>query len=126
MLPSIKVRTFLWKQVHVIKRPYQAAAKIPDLTKVGQWNLKKKIIIFSLTVQIYNQDRYQVKRGDFSQVTDADVGHFQSMLENSRVLLDETDTQSYNIDFMKSVRGKNSIFLFPIRITVVTEKSKFF
>lgn len=47
-----------------------------------------------------------MKRGDFSQVTDADIGQFQSILGNSRVLLDENDTQSYNIDFMKSVRGK--------------------
>lgn len=46
-----------------------------------------------------------MKRGNFSQVTDTDVAHFQSILENSRVLLDESDTQSYNIDFMKSVRG---------------------
>ncbi len=46
-----------------------------------------------------------MKRGAFSQVTDADIGHFQSILENCRVLLDESDTQSYNIDFMKSVRG---------------------
>lgn len=47
-----------------------------------------------------------MKRGDYAQVTDADVGFFQSILENSRVLLDESDTQSYNIDFMKSVRGR--------------------
>lgn len=47
-----------------------------------------------------------MNRGKYSQVTDADVGFFQSTLENSRVLLDESDTQSYNIDFMKSVRGK--------------------
>ncbi|XP_037041419.1 D-2-hydroxyglutarate dehydrogenase, mitochondrial isoform X2 [Bradysia coprophila] len=91
MLSSLRVRNIVWKQASLIKRSYNASAQLPDLTK----------------------DRYQVKRGDYSQVTDADVGFFQSILENSRVLLDESDTQSYNIDFMKSVRGFSRVVLKP-------------
>lgn len=105
MLASMKVRTLLWKQAHVIKRSYKASAKIPDLTKVPSMNLIKSGIFLIIRLSI--QDRYQVKRGDFSKVTDVDIGQFQSILENSRVLLDENDIQSYNIDFMKSVRGKS-------------------
>lgn len=108
MFPSLKARTFLWKNVHAIKRSYQASAKIPDLTKV--------IINYSMFLQnvfyfvsIHIQDRYQVTRGNYSQVTDTDVKQFQSILDNSRVLLDEDETQSYNIDFMKSVRGEKAL-----------------
>ncbi|KAJ6636532.1 D-2-hydroxyglutarate dehydrogenase, mitochondrial [Pseudolycoriella hygida] len=90
MLSSIKLRPCLWKQSQILKRSY-AWATLPDFTK----------------------DRYQVTRGDFSQVTDADIGQFQSILKNSRVLLDDNDTQAYNIDTMKSVRGYSRVVLKP-------------
>lgn len=51
------------------------------------------------------QDRYDVKRGSFSEVTDKDVAHFESIFgnESARIVTDESE--KYNIDFMRSVRG---------------------
>ncbi|KAJ6634303.1 D-2-hydroxyglutarate dehydrogenase, mitochondrial, partial [Pseudolycoriella hygida] len=90
MLSATKLRSFLWMQSQILKRSY-AVENIPDLTK----------------------DRYQVTRGNFSQVTDGDIGQFQTILQNSRVLLDDNDTQAYNIDILKTVRGYSRVVLKP-------------
>lgn len=105
MLSPLRLRT-AWKQASMIQRSYKAATQLPDLTKVNYCTIGKICDFCYRHKFIGKQDRYQVKRGDYAQVTDADVGFFQSILENCRVLLDESDTQSYNIDFMKSVRGR--------------------
>lgn len=56
------------------------------------------------------QDRYPVKRGNFSQITDSDVKHFESILGGpSRVINSSSDAEIYNIDFMGSVRGNLSL-----------------
>lgn len=61
----------------------------------------------------HSQDRYPVKRGDFSQITDSDVKHFESILGgSSRVINRLADAEVYNIDFMGSVRGKIYIRLY--------------
>lgn len=46
-----------------------------------------------------------MKRGNFAEVTDKDVAHFESIFGkgSGRIITEESD--KYNIDFMGSVRG---------------------
>lgn len=51
--------------------------------------------------------RYKTRRGPYAMVTDADVRFFDSLLGSNRLITDPDECESYNIDFMKSVRGKH-------------------
>ena len=46
----------------------------------------------------------QVPRGDYAVLTDADVSHFESILDRNSVKTTELD--QYNVDFMKWYKGK--------------------
>ena len=46
-----------------------------------------------------------VKRGDFSQLTDADLDTFRGILDANRVITDEAELEMYNTDWWKSCRG---------------------
>ena len=50
--------------------------------------------------------RYNVERGPFSQVTDADITVFERLVPG-RVVTREDDLEGYNTDWLKTVRGKS-------------------
>lgn len=50
--------------------------------------------------------RYQMRRGPYATITDADVRFFDSLLGSNRLITDADECESYNIDFAKTVRGK--------------------
>lgn len=52
------------------------------------------------------KDVYDIKRGDYAIINDADLQHFERILTNDRVLTDANDVASYNVDWIKMVRGK--------------------
>jgi len=47
-----------------------------------------------------------VKRGDFSTLTDSDLGVFEGILGKDRILTDPSDLELHNLDWIRSVRGK--------------------
>lgn len=51
------------------------------------------------------KDRYHVKRGNFNNLTKDHVNFFKSVLGDSRVLTEESDVASYNVDWLRTVRG---------------------
>nr|CAB3236021.1 D-2-hydroxyglutarate dehydrogenase, mitochondrial-like [Phallusia mammillata] len=56
---------------------------------------------------------YNVKRGDFAQITDNDLTHFQSIIGKDHVITDHNDLEMYNMDWMRSVRGQSKLLLKP-------------
>lgn len=72
-------------------RTWIKSTKIPDLTK----------------------DRYKVTRGAFSELQESDIINFERILSPSQVITSPEDTQPYNIDFLRSVRGYSRLVLKP-------------
>lgn len=65
-----------------------------------------------------------MKRGNFAEITDKDVSQFESILDKNRVLTGD-DTQGYNIDWMRSVRGSSQLVLRPKTTGEVSEIMKY-
>ena len=61
----------------------------------------------------YTSKRYAVKRGDYSTLQDRDVVYFENLLDKSRVVTDAFDLEKYNVDWLKSVRGRSHCALKP-------------
>lgn len=72
-----------------------------------------------------SQNRYPVKRGNFAELSEKDVSQFESMLDKNRVLTSDDDTQGYNIDWMRSVRGSSRLILRPKTTEEVSEIMKY-
>lgn len=72
-----------------------------------------------------HQDRYSVQRGQYAEVTDSDVAYFESILGSNHVITDHIETQSYNIDFLGSVRGNSRVILKPTSTQDVSEILKY-
>lgn len=72
----------------------------------------------------FTKDRYPVKRGNYNAINDHDISHFESILEKHRVLTG-SDTEMYNIDWIKSVRGASNVVLKPKTTEEVSEIVKY-
>uniref|UniRef100_A0A1B6H1T9 D-2-hydroxyglutarate dehydrogenase, mitochondrial n=1 Tax=Cuerna arida TaxID=1464854 RepID=A0A1B6H1T9_9HEMI len=59
------------------------------------------------------KDVYPVKRGNFAVLNDSHVQQFESILGKERVLTDPDELDSYNVDWIKMVRGYSSVVLKP-------------
>lgn len=60
------------------------------------------------------KDRYpQVKRGSFSKLEQTHLQFFRDLLGSNRVITDEDECQSFNIDWIKNVRGYSQCILKP-------------
>lgn len=46
-------------------------------------------------------------RKDFAVLQDTDINYFKSILSEDRVVTDESDILSFNIDWFKQCRGTN-------------------
>ncbi|KAM4694707.1 D-2-hydroxyglutarate dehydrogenase, mitochondrial [Discoglossus pictus] len=57
-------------------------------------------------------ERYEVSRLPFSQVTTQDLNVFQELVPG-RVVTDEEDLKSHNIDWLRTVRGHSKVLLRP-------------
>lgn len=106
----------------VSQRGMATSTKVPDLTKVSKACLKfncdqnKSLLLL--------EDRYPIKRGKFADLTDKDVAQFESILDKNRVLCGD-DTQGYNVDWMRSVRGFSNVVLRPKETGEVSEIMKY-
>lgn len=49
-----------------------------------------------------------LKRGNYSFLTDQHIKFFESVLEPYQVITDENELERYNVDWMRSVRGKKT------------------
>ncbi|XP_017774347.1 PREDICTED: D-2-hydroxyglutarate dehydrogenase, mitochondrial-like [Nicrophorus vespilloides] len=72
-------------------RRFSSSKAIPELTK----------------------DRYNVKRGEYSLLTDGHMAFFMNLLGQNRVINDPSECESYNIDWIKNVRGQSRCILKP-------------
>ncbi|XP_066261640.1 D-2-hydroxyglutarate dehydrogenase, mitochondrial [Euwallacea similis] len=59
------------------------------------------------------KDRYPVERGNFAFLDSNHLNFFKSVLGAQRMLTDPADCESFNIDWIKSVRGYSSCVLKP-------------
>lgn len=58
------------------------------------------------SIQLTSERYPDLKRGQFSSLTDQDIAHFKEILPGSeRVLTTSSELASYNEDWMKSCRG---------------------
>ncbi|KAK9502173.1 hypothetical protein O3M35_012756 [Rhynocoris fuscipes] len=67
------------------------------------------------------KDRYNVKRGDFGEVTNKHIQLFEQILGRNGVLTDENDLEAYNIDWLKTVRGSSKVVVRPRNAAEVSE-----
>lgn len=51
------------------------------------------------------KDVYKVKRGNYAVLNDSHLQQFENILSRERVLTDAQDLESYNVDWVKMVRG---------------------
>ncbi|XP_077511735.1 D-2-hydroxyglutarate dehydrogenase, mitochondrial-like [Amblyomma americanum] len=58
-------------------------------------------------------DRVQEHRGPYATLGDADLAVFERLLGPSAVLTDPADTETYNIDWLRTCRGSASAVLLP-------------
>ncbi|KAJ9600104.1 hypothetical protein L9F63_009615 [Diploptera punctata] len=54
-----------------------------------------------------------VKRGNYAQLSEKHVQQFERILPKERVLTDPSDVQSYNVDWLRMVRGASQVVLRP-------------
>ena len=69
--------------------------------------------------------RYKVDRGNFSKVCQDDVDFFLKLLGPHRVLLDESDLEGHNTDWLGMVRGASSVLLKPKTTEEISEIMKY-
>jgi hypothetical protein len=69
----------------------------------------------------YTSKRYSVKRGSYSTLQDRDVVFFENLLDKTRVVTDPFDLEKYNVDWLKSVRGRSHCALKPRNTREVSE-----
>jgi len=83
--------------------------------------LKNLLKLFSSSLYL-NSKRYvalttdsypNLKRGDFATLNSQDLRVFQNILHRDRVLTDDSDVQSFNVDWMNTVRGQSRCVLKP-------------
>mmetsp|Transcript_49159 Transcript_49159/g.124742 ORF Transcript_49159/g.124742 Transcript_49159/m.124742 type:complete len:539 (-) Transcript_49159:195-1811(-) len=71
----------------------------------------------SSTLPPFTSERYPIKRGDFAEVTTADIEFFKSVLPAADVLLaDDAEgggLEAFNVDWLGTVRGRASVVLRP-------------
>lgn len=61
--------------------------------------------LYSSDVEL-SKNRYHVKRGDFAQLSDTDLKHFEKILPgSSQVLKIVDDVAPYNVDWLKVFKG---------------------
>ncbi|CAO1421788.1 unnamed protein product [Diamesa hyperborea] len=88
----------------VPRRTWMTSTKIPELTK----------------------DRYPATiRGKYAEPNDGDVRVFEGILDKQRVIVGADETQGYNIDFLRSVRGYSNLVLKPRTTAEVAEIMKY-
>ncbi|XP_072263912.1 D-2-hydroxyglutarate dehydrogenase, mitochondrial [Pyxicephalus adspersus] len=68
--------------------------------------------------------RYSVSRLPFSEVTPEDLINFQKFIPG-RVIIDEADLRSHNIDWLKTVRGHSKVLLKPKNTEEVSQILKY-
>lgn len=57
--------------------------------------------------------RYEVERGQFSQVSATDVNFFTDLLGPHRIIVGERDLEGHNTDWLGMVRGASSVLVKP-------------
>ncbi|XP_021704452.1 D-2-hydroxyglutarate dehydrogenase, mitochondrial isoform X2 [Aedes aegypti] len=66
------------------------------------------------TVIPYSKDNFQIKRGSYATVGDADIKHFENILPNgNQILLGLDETAGYNRDYFNYVLGLGEVVLRP-------------
>ncbi|XP_071450975.1 D-2-hydroxyglutarate dehydrogenase, mitochondrial isoform X2 [Hetaerina americana] len=72
------------------------------------------------------QIRYSnLKRGNYTSLADKHVSFFESLLSKTRVLTDKSDVESYNVDWLKTMRGASKVVLKPKSTEEVSEILKY-
>ncbi|KAF5281273.1 hypothetical protein FQA39_LY05159 [Lamprigera yunnana] len=61
----------------------------------------------------YTHEVYNIKRGNYNTLENDHITFFQNLLGTTRVLIDETDLEGYNVDIMTILRGNGKIVLRP-------------
>ncbi|CAI9603663.1 unnamed protein product [Staurois parvus] len=96
-------------------RMSQIAARVPCLTN-HRWRARNVLLccrsVSSSADPPLTAERYSVSRLPFSEVSAEDIGHFQKLIPG-RVITDESDLRSHNIDWLKTVRGRSKVLLKP-------------
>ena len=49
--------------------------------------------------------RYKVERGPYARISDAHAAHFEGLLGSTRVITEPDECDSYNIDWLRIVKG---------------------
>ncbi|XP_059618866.1 D-2-hydroxyglutarate dehydrogenase, mitochondrial [Phlebotomus argentipes] len=96
-------RLLNWRACRSIRKYCSASSNAPDLTK----------------------NRYNVKRGNYAELSPDDLATFEGIVGKNRILIDATEVESYNIDFLKSVRGYSRVVLKPKTTQEVSEILKY-
>ncbi|XP_058976930.1 D-2-hydroxyglutarate dehydrogenase, mitochondrial [Musca domestica] len=70
--------------------------------------------------------RHNIKRGNYAELNGKDVSFFESLIGPTNILQDSTDDlQGYNVDFLRSVRGRSQLVLKPGSTQEISEILKY-
>ncbi|XP_058822704.1 D-2-hydroxyglutarate dehydrogenase, mitochondrial isoform X1 [Topomyia yanbarensis] len=96
------------------------------LQRRGIQNLYRQYASGHREIPALTKERYPIKRGKFSEVSDGDIARFESILGGkNRVLTATEEIQGYNIDYLGSVRGFSRVVLKPKSTEEVSEILKY-
>ncbi|CAG9771240.1 unnamed protein product [Ceutorhynchus assimilis] len=82
------------------------------LSPNGAKNFKRSLAIGSKIPEL-TKDRYPVRRGEFAILNKEHLQFFTDLLGTQRVVTDPAECESYNIDWIRSVRGYSTCILKP-------------
>ncbi|CAH1105950.1 unnamed protein product [Psylliodes chrysocephalus] len=61
----------------------------------------------------FTKNRYKITRGNYNYLHEEHIHYFQNLLGESRIVMDLSDLEKYNVDWFNQVRGCSSIVLKP-------------
>ncbi|XP_013188145.2 D-2-hydroxyglutarate dehydrogenase, mitochondrial-like isoform X1 [Amyelois transitella] len=68
-----------------------------------------------------SSEKYKLVRKNYARVQDIDLNYFKSILDENRVITNESDLLPYNIDWVKNCRGQSKVVLKPSSVHEVSQ-----
>ncbi|KAK9736744.1 FAD binding domain [Popillia japonica] len=61
----------------------------------------------------FTKNNYNIQRGNYNSLDESHISYFRNLLGDDRLVMDLSDLEKYNIDWMNHLRGNSSLVLKP-------------
>lgn len=63
------------------------------------------LIFKSNLINKHYQNNYNIQRGNYNSLDESHISYFRNLLGDDRLVMDLSDLEKYNIDWMNHLRG---------------------